>query len=781
MGTTPTVTNNFTAGTKAKASEVNANFTDLINAITDGTKTNEAAAWRGANGSLAEPAFAFLNDTDTGFILDGTGAAGVVAAGAQIARFDSSGLLLGTNLTSTSAFLHIKSTANATAIVEAITTTSSALMQFTRGAATNHVIGVDASSGAFRIVGGTTSAGGDSGYFLTASNIHGFGIASPSSDAVAHFYRSGVTDTGLIIESLTNGSSFIRYSEDTNHFTTYYDGASSAFRMHASTALTGSLGLTIDSSNQVGINFSGAMTAPLNVRATTTGAIFVDHNSYTSVVIGSGQTTVAATVTSRGFLKLYNENTMMANLFANPNDNAAKFGGKIAIGRGAEGLSTARYFTVYSNDTATGNDLNIIFQAVNTGSEVVMQGASDTSQIFQMIGGTDSFTFKLNSAGNKLEGLGLSSTTAFDINLTSGAMTMGDNLYVPSGNVAIGSLTANAPLHVYGTASEPTSTSGGGSIFMVEGNASDSALHFGSRTGSPWANWIQSQQVNGTIAPMILNPRGGNIGIGTVSPGQSLDVRKDQAATTAIVVRNDNNSTSSVVALHLQCGAGADTAGYISLERQSTATGDCDLLFKLGNAAQERMRIDSSGNVGIGTASPGGSRLLIAGSSDTSTSSILDVNDNGTLGRIFDVLGNGEISIRTSNWGTGGTAIGYDTGDDRLTTSPSSLRYKENVQDLSLEIDTTQIYKLRPVTFDYKVDNNHSLGYIAEEVYDCVPSIVHTRSLKEDEDSSVANSDGLVVESVRYDLLTVFLVEEVKKLRDEVTDLKKQIEANHPA
>ena len=98
--------------------------------------------------------------------------------------------------------------------------------------------------------------------------------------------------------------------------------------------------------------------------------------------------------------------------------------------------------------------------------------------------------------------------------------------------------------------------------------------------------------------------------------------------------------------------------------------------------------------------------------------------------------------------------------DGRLTKATSSRRYKDNIQDL--DINTEKVYDLRPVSFDWKSTGKSDFGLIAEEVSDILPELV------------VYNEDS-VPESVQYTSLSVLLLAELKKLREEVNNLKESL------
>jgi len=180
------------------------------------------------------------------------------------------------------------------------------------------------------------------------------------------------------------------------------------------------------------------------------------------------------------------------------------------------------------------------------------------------------------------------------------------------------------------------------------------------------------------------------------------------------------------------------------------------------------------GHYALGANTTGGQNIAIgegAGESITTTSNNIDIGNSGGASD-SGVIRIGNPGSQTSTYIAGisnnnisGSEVVINTSTGQLGIASSSRRYKEDIQDMGDA--SANLLRLRPVTFRYKKpfdDGSKPVQYglIAEEVAEIYPDLV------------VRNSDGQI-ETVKYQVLTPMLLNEIKKQQDQIRSFEERL------
>jgi len=216
---------------------------------------------------------------------------------------------------------------------------------------------------------------------------------------------------------------------------------------------------------------------------------------------------------------------------------------------------------------------------------------------------TDTYIRTTNSAGTNGFDFGVSSGgEAWVFNRNNSNMYLGTNsaqrvTITAGGNVGIGTTSPTSILHV----NQDVSSGNYQSRITLENTDQRTIIGSYWQSGVGAYSLIQAtNQAESTGEALLLNPSGGNVGIGTTAPTSLLE------ASGANCIIKSNGSTG-YGAFYANGASGNSsylflaTAGTETARLRADAPGE--LVFGTGSSGTERARIDSSGRLLVGTSS----------------------------------------------------------------------------------------------------------------------------------------------------------------------------------
>lgn len=367
------------------------------------------------------------------------------------------------------------------------------------------------------------------------------------------------------------------------------------------------------------------------------------------------------------------------------------------------------------------------------------------------------------------------------ISLTTGATTWGylgsSATYLPTlgvgGNISSTSISTTVAQIASRTVA---SIAGSGGNYIVSGTTSVSTSSAGSITF-----------VTASSQRMVIDSSG-RVGIGTATPSRALQVVGGGVE----IIADTNAGTSWAV-----FGAGYNGArkAYLAYYPNNGANGFAQLSteaaeplhFAINN--MEKMRLDTNGNLGIGTTNPVAILDIISSTvapqlrignglgGASGVSFAFYAANSGMYGAMEAYGSSGKLPLALNPWGgnvgIGTTNPGYklevagQVAGNAAYVNTSDVRLKTNIHAIPYGLTTVQ--KLRPVTFEWKAQKENwqkgrKLGLIAQEVEQIVPEAVTTAS------------DTSGTKSIAYSDLTPILIKAVQELKADNDNLRLLVE-----
>ena len=438
--------------------------------------------------------------------------------------------------------------------------------------------------------------------------------------------------------------------------TLYYDNAAKLATTNTGVDVTGTVtadGLTVDAASVTAVRNAG--TAELKIHgnvnssaavptlsfirgtgATAFADVWTDHQLYSqggALFLKSGESSssrINAAFSSTGDISFYEDTGTTAKFFWDASAEALGIGTtspsdklSLEVGSANAGLS------VYYSGTEVGSFRNDAANLTINANNASLKLAT---------GGTE--RMRIDSSGNLLVGTSAQGSNGSHKVVIESASTVG-TLSSHLALIGDSATTGQGPQILFSESGDGTAWAGGTIGFVRTGGNSVGDLVFGTRQSTG--------DINTTTTEAMRIDSSGNVGIGTSSPNVKAEVGGTDAAV-SLRVNTQNAGVSASNYSEIQLSDNGTVRSYWRNLRDGsggTQFAYNDYLAFLSDAdgtPTERFRIDSSGNVGIGTSSPD-AKLDIEGSTTAST---IRLTDSGTSGHYHSIGHDGANGLSIS-------------------------------------------------------------------------------------------------------------------------------------
>jgi len=362
---------------------------------------------------------------------------------------------------------------------------------------------------------------------------------------------------------------------------------------------------------------------------------------------------------------------------------------------------------------------------------------------------------------------------------TKDTLTSGDPLKIIKGTeintefdniaTAVNSKSDTASPTFTGTVTIPTlSVSGTAAITGVATLTANPVLSAGTANGVTYLNGSKSLTSGSTF---VFD--GTNVGIGTSSPAYKLNTYASTTSLSIQQVIQNNNAGAGTAALGFSVssiggGEGLNVKGGIGFQR-SAAYGGGFMAFYNNNSgaagdfttADEKMRIDSSGNVTVAN----GTIQTTATADATVGFQLIKVSATVTAGtnKYIQFLTNNGAASTGFIASNGASNAGFFAGSDR--------RIKTDIHAVSDGVK--KVMQLKPSKFKFKENDEQSYGFIAQELNEVFPECVY----KPNDGKGDELAQGQEPWAVNLDKLIPYLTAAIQEQQALITALTARIEA----
>ena len=352
-----------------------------------------------------------------------------------------------------------------------------------------------------------------------------------------------------------------------------------------------------------------------------------------------------------------------------------------------------------------------------------------------------------------------------------------------SGNLGIGTSSPVTRLHVLDDLS--------GGQFIVSNSQTNSALKYGTFATQHYTNAEEPALCIAIEAASTENNVliGGALGEFNAATGIKFYTAANNtttAGTERMRIDSSGNllvgTTTSIKKLTVS-GEIATTDGTTNIRiGQSGGVGlittltNHPLVFQTNDT--ERMRIDSSGNLLVGTTSRintekcivqqsgDNNAMFVYGTSTTQTADVFQI-------RCASTTTDSSYKLLVANNGSGTRFQVFDSGNVQNTNNSygaiSDAKLKENIVDATPKLDDLMKVKVRH--YNLIGDENKQIGVVAQELESVFAGLVE-ESIDTDREG---NDLGTTTKAVKYSVFVPMLIKAIQELKAEVDSLKQQL------